>query len=130
MPGYSEAIHELNKVIDIAPPLKPQANDWIITTTRQALTLLRENGIWNTLHAGFDTHNEMMYSRAAGIYRFSGQSRCIVLSDCTAGIERHDTIEGEVLKNTTIAFMEVGPAQSASGADVRSAIRKALGKSL
>ena len=122
MPGYADALREMMQVIDIASPLAPQAHDWVATTNDQIKMLLNENGIWTVIHAGFDINNDIMFSPAAGAYWFSKVSRGIILRDCVAGEEPADMAEGERLKNTIVDFLEMGPAYSAIGSDVRAAM--------
>ena len=123
MPGYREALAQLRKVIDIAPPLKPRPEDWVVTTTRQAAVLMSERRIWNILNAGFDINDGMIYSEM-GIY-WCRDFRPIILEDCTAGRERHDTVETESLKKATITFLEM-TACSARGSEIRRAIESSL----
>ena len=78
----------------------------------------------NLLYTGFHINNEMLYCEM-GMYPNRKHFRCFVLEDCTACIERHDTIDGEKLKNATIAFLEMGLAYSTSGAEIHRALAAA-----
>jgi hypothetical protein len=121
IPGYRQALEQLNRVIDIAPPLVPGPEDWVVTTLDQAKTLLSEKKIWNVLHTGFDLNDGMMYGEV-GMYWFGGWARGFILRDCTTALERHDTIETEGLKNITLTFLEHGPAHNAMGKDIQTSI--------
>ena len=122
MPGYGQAMLELRQVLDIAPPLAPHPKDWVVTNAGQAELLMNERGIWNVLCAGFDTPYDLRFSQNM---RWRSPYRFFLLRDCTAGPERHDTIQGENLKNAAITIMEMGVrSYSALGSDIRAAIRK------
>ena len=51
----------------------------------------------------------------------------IVLEDCTAGVERHDTVENEEMKRLTLAFVSMMPIYLAQSSDVMTAIRDERG---
>ncbi len=121
IPDYRQALEQLNRVIDIAPPLIPGPEDWVVTTLDQAKTLMSEKKIWNVLHTGFDLNDGMMYGEV-GMYWFGGWARGFILQDCTTAMERHDTIDTEGLKNITLTFLEHGPAHVALGKDIRASI--------
>ena len=127
MPGYAEALRKLRKVVDIAPPLAPRPEDWIVTTTNQAWVLMSDNNILNLLVAGFDIHDDMMYSDEVGFYKYVQRFNSIVLEDCTAGVERHDTVENEEMKRLTLAFVSMMPIYLAQSSDVMTAIRDERG---
>lgn len=127
MLGYAEAMEELNQVIDIAPPLSPQADDWVVTALPQAHELMCENGKWNLLHAGFDTNYGMFYSSVLGMQAACKSFRGFLLRDCTTGLETCDTVDEQVLTHTSANIMILAiRCYGAQGRDVRSAIRKGM----
>jgi len=118
MPNFQEALAELSRVIDIAPPLEPLPDDWIVTNHYQAKYLLSANKISDVLHAGFDTNFGMFYS-IAGIHRFCRTTRNFILRDCTTALERTDTVQQEQLKETSLWVMEAAlRCYSASGKEI------------
>lgn len=126
-PGYVEALEELNQVIDVAPPLAVQPADWVVSTLPQGHELMCEGGKWNLLHAGFNTNLDMFYSNALGMMTSCKQFRGFLLRDCTTGLERHDTVDDEVLTNTAANVMILAMrCYGAQGADVQAAVRTSL----
>jgi hypothetical protein len=126
MPGYREAIAKLREVIDIAPPLAPRETDWVVTDAHRAELLMQQRGIWNVLMAGFDTAFDLRFS---GGMCWHGNHRFILLRDCTASPERHDTAQKEVLTKAAITLMEIGMrSYSALGSDIRCALSQLQGE--
>jgi len=123
-PGYGDALRRVREIIDVAPPVVPRPEDWVVTTTNQVKALMSERGLWNLLYTGFNVDDEMLYCEM-GMYPNRKYFRCFILGDCTACVERHDTIDGEKLKNATIAFLEMGLAYRTSGAEIQRAMAAA-----
>lgn len=121
-PGYQEALRRLMEVIDFAPPLTPQPEDWIVTSRDEAGFLLNETGRWSILHAGFDTHDDIFYFDA-GTFDFCRSFRSFLLRDCTTGVERHDTAMDCRLSESAVTVMEQAVrCYSALGRDIQTAL--------
>jgi nicotinamidase-related amidase len=110
--GDPGRIHE---VLDVAPSIAPQPQDWVIATTAQATTLLSENGISNILYTGFDTGGCVWLS-AGGMRDMSKLGyRCILLRDCTTGGETAETYDHESLTKAVVSLLEMTYATADSG---------------
>ena len=102
-----ERISRLADVLDIAPAIEPQPEDWIAATTAQASTLLAEHGVWNILYTGFDT-NGCVWLSEGGMHRMDKLGyRCLLLRDCTAGAETAETFPAEDMKESFISLAEM-----------------------
>jgi hypothetical protein len=126
-PGYAEALDELNDVIDVAPPLAVQPNDWVVSTLPQGYELMCQHGKWNLLHAGFNTNFEMFYSNTLGMMKACKNFRSFLLRDCTTGLERHDTVDTLELTKTSADIMILAMrCYGAEGSSLQQAINEAL----
>jgi len=125
-PGYSGGAKDVQSVLDIAPPIAPQPQDWVVTTTAQATTLLHENGIWNILYTGFATGGCLVWSEGGLLAMRALGYRKIVLRDCTLHGETAETSPNMELTRSALLMIErSGLAYTASGRDVQSAIESA-----
>jgi nicotinamidase-related amidase len=92
--------------LDIAAPVKPQPQDYVVTHGTHLNRILRGLGIWNLIYVGFATDLCLMDVPAAikeMALRFN--YRCILLRDCTTTVEQHDTIDR--LARTKLAIRQV-----------------------
>jgi len=107
------------EVLDVAPSIKPQPEDWIAATTTQTSTLLSENGIWNILYTGFDT-NGCVWLSAGGMLEMGRLGyRTILLRDCTTGAETAETFPGQEMTKSFCQLVEYGGYTSDSASVIR-----------
>lgn len=110
----------------VAPSVEPQPQDWIITTLKQAATLLSENGILNVLFTGFDASGCLLTS-AGGVYDMGALGyRCVVLRDCTTAGESAETAPDLTVTKSILTVIELFRAYTADSKDVIAAIEAAL----
>jgi nicotinamidase-related amidase len=115
-------------VVDIAPPLKPHPRDWIVTTTRQATTILSENEISNILYSGFSTGGCVMFA-AGGVCDMVGLGyRGVILRDCTTDQETAETAEDELITRCALLAAEQYWCYSADSSELLGAIESAQGE--
>ena len=115
-------------VADIAPPIKPQPQDWIATTIRQVTTVLSENGISNIIYTGFATGGCLRHA-VGGVDFMAGLGyRCIVLRDCTTDEETAETAPEQLITRCALLSIEQSYGYTADSHDVLSAIHKARGR--
>ncbi len=124
-PGFAHGSNELESLLDVAPPVKPTPEDWVVTTTQQATTLLSENGIGNILYTGFDTGGCLMIS-PGGLRPMAGplKYRPIVLRDCTTNGETAETVENLEITKASLYQIEMFRGYTALGAHVREVLNR------
>ena len=123
-PRRAEASAVVKNLIDIAPPVKPAPQDWVVTTTLQSTTLLNEAGIDTILFAGFDT-NGCLRTSAGGVLPMAGLGyRPIVLRDCTTNGEDAQGAETLAITRAALRSIEMFRGYSASGDEVREALSR------
>ena len=93
--------------VGIAPPVKPQPHDIVVTHGSQLNRILRGLGIWNLLYVGFATDLCLMLIPAA-LKEMSMRYdyRTIVLRDCTTTIEYPDTVDELLRTKLAIRLVE------------------------
>lgn len=92
--------------LDVAAPVKPQPQDYVVTHGSHLNRILRGLGIWNLIYVGFATDLCLMdvpgaMTEMALRYNY----RCILLCDCTATVEQPDTVDQ--LLRTKLAIQRV-----------------------
>jgi nicotinamidase-related amidase len=123
-----ESKKQMNRLRDIAPPIKPTPNDPVAITTAEASMLLRERGIWNILYTGFDAGGCVLSSDGGILAMHELGFRCIVLRDCTTGGETAETAAEETLNKSAVSFMGVaGIAYSADSVRLLNEIKRVTG---
>lgn len=80
--------------LDIATPVKPQPQDYVVTHGSHLNRIVRELGIWNLIYVGFATDLCLMDVPGAMTemaLRFN--YRCFLLRDRTSTVEQPDTVD-------------------------------------
>ncbi len=81
-----------NTLIDIAPPIRPAAEDYVVATSHQFNYLLRKLGAWNILYTGFMTNCCLLFSPAGMTDMSRLGYRFVLLRDCTTGWENKESV--------------------------------------
>ena len=110
-PGFTQSWNDLtgdetSSPVDFAAVLGPQPEDYVVATSLQLNEIMRKLGIWNLIYVGFLANNCLLDAPCG--MRDMGRGygyRCILLRDCTTGLEQHDTISR--LSNTRAAIRYV-----------------------
>lgn len=111
----------------IAPELRVASDDWVVTSSPQAATLLRENNIWNLLLVGFDTYGCMITSPGGVLDMSRLGYRCFVVEDCTNTNETSETrlSEEASLKRAALETIELlGYGYTVQGSEIRQAVER------
>jgi len=92
--------------VDIATVLGPHPEDYVVATSMQLNVLMRQLGVCNLIYVGFLANNCLL-DAPCGMRDMGRQYgyRCILLRDCTTGLEQHDTINN--LRNTRASIRYV-----------------------
>jgi nicotinamidase-related amidase len=84
--------HIYREKLMIAEPLAPQSGDYVVRSGRQLHRILKKLGKLHLFYAGFAT-NMCLQHRDYGVRAMNERGyNIILLRDCTAAIEAHDTV--------------------------------------
>ena len=104
-PDMKKAWQMLEKA-DFHVLVKPEGDEPVIATGEELHRLCAREGILFLLFAGFHTPG-CMTGRTYGLVRMRTRGyACILLRDCTNGMETHETFDDQTSMKGTIAFLE------------------------
>ena len=110
------------KDMRIAPILEPTEEESVISTGVQMHRLLKTKVILHVIYAGFATNMCIQY-RDYGVRAMAQRGyNVILLSDCTAGMEYHDTLDGLWATHVAIRETELFHGFSAMSPDLLDAL--------
>jgi nicotinamidase-related amidase len=107
---------------DILDCVRPKPGEYVIASGEQLHRLLKDRKILHLLYAGFATNMCVQNTRDYSMEQMGRRGyNCILLRDCTTGIENAYTLDGLVL--TMAAMLEIEKAHaSATSSDLRRAL--------
>jgi len=107
---------------DIPEMLRPKPGDYVIASGDQLHRLLKDRKILHLLYAGFATNMCVQNTRDYSMEQMGRRGyNCILLRDCTTGIENASTLDGLLLTKAAILGLEKSHA-SASSVDLLRAL--------
>ena len=107
-----EAWEERRQAMEIADPVKPEPEDFVIATGDQMNRLLMDRRILHLFYAGFAT-NMCVQFRDYGMRAMSRRGyNLILIKDATTGVETHDTVDELLMTRVAIRDIEVQLAYS------------------
>jgi nicotinamidase-related amidase len=114
---------------DIAPPLKPKDDEFVIATGDELHRLLKDRRIRHIIYCGFAL-NACIPLRDYGAFAFSQRGYgCILLRDASGSIETHLTVRQLSMQSHFEQWFEMMLGYTASTADfIRARERSAEGK--
>ena len=108
---------------DAPAPIAVQPEDWVVTRTRQATTLLNEAGIWNILLAGSDASGCLLTTDGGLLHMAPLGYRIIVPEDCAVSVEFPDTEETQGTRWAMLRSMQLaGHCYLSTGTEIINAI--------
>ena len=110
----------------IAEPLTPKPEDYVVRSGRQLHKILKRLRILHLFYAGFAT-NMCLQHRDYGVRAVSEMGyNVILLRDCTAAIEAHDTVDQQLATRIFVQEVETKYAWSTTSRDFIEACRSRL----
>jgi len=118
------AWREAGRLREIPEVLRPKPGDYVIASGDQLHRLLKDRKTLHLLYTGFATNMCVQNSRDYSMEQMGRRGyNCIVLRDCTTGIENAYTLDGLLLTKAAILSLEKLHA-SATSADLLRALRR------
>jgi nicotinamidase-related amidase len=101
-----EGDNRLMDAVDFHPLVRPQAHEAVVQTGEELHRWCQQQGVLHLFYVGFHTPG-CMTRRSYGIPQMLGYGySCILLRDCTNGMETHETFPEKICRRGTIAFLE------------------------
>jgi nicotinamidase-related amidase len=109
---------------DIPKILRPKPGDYVVASGAQLHRLLKDRKILHLLYVGFATNMCVQNTRDYSMEQMGRRGyNCILLRDCTTGIENAYTLEGLLLTKAAILSLEKSQA-SATSSDLLRALHR------
>lgn len=100
-----ETINRNDREQRITPAMEPKESDFVVVSGGQLHRLCRHRGLLHLFYAGFNTNMCVLY-RDYGLRAMAHRGyNCVLVRDCTTGIEAAETIDG--LRLTEAAIWDV-----------------------
>lgn len=115
---------EVGQPRDIPEILRPKPGDYVVASGAQLHRVLKDRKILHLLYVGFATNMCVQNTRDYSMEQMGRRGyNCILLRDCTTGIENAYTLEGLLLTKAAILSLEKSHA-SATSSDLLRALRR------
>jgi len=112
---------------DFHERLRPIDDEAVIATGEELHRLCARRGILHLLYAGFHTPG-CMTNRSYGIPQMLARGyTCILLRDCTNGMETHETFADKTCLRGAIAFLEQTGVYTMASDELIAALKQATG---
>jgi hypothetical protein len=110
--------------LDIADPLKPKPEEYVVVSGTQFDRILRHIGVVNLIYSGFHAYSSLLHA-SAGIreMKFRYGYRPVLLRECTIAEECPDILPERLMARAAFRFVELQCGYTAALSDFLAAAR-------